>query len=294
MNKKKLIIILLIAIPFGFWTYDKLVDNVYVRYFYLQTWPEVPKTSYTKEDREEARKILSQPFSYLGKGRQFFVFESQDKKWVLKFLKCQRYSVWYKNIPFLQEKAANSRAIKTEKVQKTFSSLYLAATTLQDISGVTYCHIQKDRDLETTVTLVNPLGLPQTLSIDEVPFVIQRKAALVFETLEELYEKKDIESLKKRLSQLIQLQVDLVKKGCIDRDDGALLRNNIGFLADRAVYVDIGTFCRDDSAKSRLDEDLERLQPVLRWLKRKKAPLVSSQLGPWFEWQLQRACLENR
>jgi len=39
--------------------------------------------------------ILSQPFYYLNRGRQCFVFESLDKKYVIKFYDKERFNLFY-------------------------------------------------------------------------------------------------------------------------------------------------------------------------------------------------------
>src|SRR5688500_13829152 len=40
-------------------------------------------------EKDQIKKILAQPFYYLGKGCQSYVFISNDKKYVIKFLKHQ-------------------------------------------------------------------------------------------------------------------------------------------------------------------------------------------------------------
>ena len=44
-----------------------------------------------EKNLEETKEILSQNFHYLTRGRECFIFESQDKKYVLKFFDSSRY-----------------------------------------------------------------------------------------------------------------------------------------------------------------------------------------------------------
>lgn len=226
----------------GYWGYSRLVDNVFVSDFYLKNWPETLEPSMPTE----VISILQQPFYYLGKGRQFFVFESADHKWVLKFIKCQRLQKW--SDQFFPDKKAQ----RAKKVNDLFASIALAAGPLADLTGVLYAHIQKGKNFHMPVTLYNG-GFSHSLNIKEVPFVLQRKAEHV---------RKVLEKEPSRFNELVLLFKTLADRGIVDIDDGSVTRNNIGFLPDRAIFVDIGTFRVDPNATNRLSRDLQRLDEL--------------------------------
>ena len=116
-------------------------------------------------------------------------------------------------------------------------------------------------EFQMQVTVIDALGISHKVPLDDVPFVLQRKAQNIFPVLKESKNKNE------RLEQLYTLFYALADRGVVDIDDGAVLRDNIGFLQDRAVYIDVGTFRIDSHAKERLKRDLERLRPVELWLK---------------------------
>lgn len=74
-------------------------------------------------------EILSQSFHFLGSGKQCYAFESQDRKYVLKFIKQSRKRSipWLENISFFQSFLAKRK----ERLNGIVSSMKIAATTLQ-------------------------------------------------------------------------------------------------------------------------------------------------------------------
>src|SRR4051812_6633707 len=53
------------------------------------------------EKLSSIKKILSQPFYFLKKGQQCFVFQSKDEKYILKFLRAEKITVpfWKELLP---------------------------------------------------------------------------------------------------------------------------------------------------------------------------------------------------
>lgn len=281
--KRGVCIFLLCVLAYGaavFIGQDSIVHN-----FYLPVWPEMQATELLPEIQQQAQKVLDQPFHYLGKGRQFYVYESQDHKWVLKFIKCQRFTEWYDEytgLEWLGYFRSTRREEKSARCAALFSSIQLAAGPLSDVTGTLACHLIQRPEFSTTAILYDPAGVKDAVFLDDVPFVIQRKAMGVFAVLDELYAKCDMNGLKMRLQQLVFLYKDLAHRGYIDIDDGAITRGNIGFLEDRAVCIDIGTLQRAHNAEERLPRDLKRLTPVFEWLQGRNPTLAT-----WFSEELQ-------
>jgi hypothetical protein len=270
----KYLVIALVLLGVSWWGYDVAIDNCHTSNFYLTKWPVVTPT----EKPDGLKKILSQPFTYLGKGRQFYVYASSDGKWVLKFMKCQRMNVslFYEALPmpdYFNEARIKRLMAKEERVMRIFTSLQLAQNVLSDLTGVYYTHLHSESEPEL-VTLRDPLGFESTLDVNKVPFVLQRRAESVFLVLDKLYIENKREALDARLQQLLDLFAELASRNVVDIDDGAFLRGNIGFLQDRAIYIDVGTFVATNDAKARLPRDRLRLQPVIDWLESKEAMLA--------------------
>jgi hypothetical protein len=274
--KKYLFIAVIILFGIGWWGYEQAIDGCYISNFYLSKWPTISPT----KKPEGVEEILNQPFTYLGKGRQFYVYASKDGRWVLKFVKCQRINVpaWYEQFPmphFLDKNKQMRLLAKRERVQRLFTSMKLAQNRLSDITGVHYVHLKKTEKAQY-VTLSNRLGFSTAVDINKVPFVLQRRAETAFSVLEKLYDENNFDLLQTRLKELVHLFNELVSRNVVDIDDGAFMRDNIGFLPDRAVYIDIGTFVATDLAQDRFIQDKRRFKPVIDWLQTKDQMLADS------------------
>jgi len=260
--KRKYWLLLIAALAVAYWSYDELVDSFSVRSIHLDTWPtknyEPPICLYSKE--------LAQPYTYLGKGRQFYVFGSSDGKYVLKFIKCQRIDIPTLLKPFTSDKRFQDRLARIDGI---FSSLALASGPFQECTGVLYAQLAKRSGITQEVELIDKLGIHHTISLENVPFVLQKRAVPLLECLEELIAKNDIAEAKVRLNQLIQLFEQDVSLSCYDTDSGIILRNNVGFLPDCAIHIDIGTLTHQPPQHT-----FERLQPLQGWLQDKKPELA--------------------
>lgn len=280
----KTFLIAIAVVYTGIWGYNKLNQNFSIENITLKRWATCNKAPHNSaEERMQAEKILDQPFKYLAKGRQSFVFESQDGKYVLKFIKCQRINVThlYESFPlpsYLDQKRKASLEERQDRLRHMFTSMSLAKAPLKDLTGALYVHIQPGNELQKTVELVDRLGFSHKVAIYSVPFILQQKAQKVMPTLNKLLAKKDFKSLNRRLDQLIDLFVQRASRGIIDPDKGLLTRNNIGFLEDQAVYIDLGTFKRSKKSASAafLAKDFKKLAPIVKWLKSHDKTLADS------------------
>ncbi len=280
MKKFTLIIVAIIASYFG---YNKANHNFSVANITLQDWQPIAHLPHNSEDEiKQAKKILDQPFSYLGKGRQSFVFESKDGKYILKFIKCQRINVsnFYTDIPlphFLDKKRKGKLYERTDRVKRLLTSWSLAKDPLDEQTGILLLHIEPRIELLQTVTLIDKLGFSHTLSIDSVPFILQEKAQQVMPVLKGLLKQNKDKELNTRFTQLIDLFIQRASLGIINPDSSLLKHGNIGFLKDRAIYIDLGTFKRSKKSASRdyLAKDLKKLLPIVKWLKKHDKQLAN-------------------
>jgi hypothetical protein len=260
--KKCLIALVIIAI--GSWGYYSINANFSVSHITLEVWPENTAASLNSpEEIQKAKSILKQPFTYLAQGRQSFIFESSDGKYVIKFMKCQRINPakWY-------EFFSDCRQERTLRFERLAKSMSLAKNPLQEQTGVLLLHVHPSNEIEQSLQLIDRLGISYTVDINKCPFVLQKKAIGAFSTLKTLYKENKIQELKARLNQLLDLFVERASYG-ISNPDGKLIgHNNVGFLDTRAVYIDIGTLRLSPKStdQSYLEKDFKRLDPILHWL----------------------------
>lgn len=73
---------------------------------------------------------------------------------------------------------------------------------------------------------------------------------------------------KARIDQIFTLLATCARKGIADMDNQLIRKGNLGFLEDRAIYIDTGKITRKESIKTleRFNKDLERLKPLHQWL----------------------------
>lgn len=288
---KKLFIVL-VLLGAGVWGYNRANDNFSLSNISLKRWsPSKNPLLNTEQEIIDARHILDQPFTYLGKGRQSFIFESQDGKYVLKFIKCQRINVtnFYETVSlprFLDKKRTANIYEKRDRLKRLFTSMSIAKNPLQEQTGVLFLHIEPVQEIQKTVRLIDKLGFSHTVDIDTVPFILQKKAQKVMPVLKKLLSKKRIVELNNRLNQLIDLFVKRASLGIVNPDASVFRHDNIGFVQDRAIYIDLGTFKRSKKSLSRklLQHDLNKLRPIAKWLKKR-----DKALGADFELRLKTA-----
>jgi len=278
---KRTLLVILIALG-SYWGYNKLNGNFSISNITLKNWPQIANAPVNSPaEIAAAQKILDQPFHYLSRGRQSFVFESADQKYVLKFVKCQRINVtdWYEKMPlprFLDKKRKATLYERTDRITRMFTSFALAKDPLQDATGVLLLHITPERVIQRNVQVIDKLGFSHTVDLTKVPFALQVKAAKIMPTLKALYKKRDKKALEARLDQIIALFVERAKLGIANPDSSLLEHNNIGFTDTRAIYIDIGTFKRSKHSMQSLKRDFKVLKPLVRWLKSKDKALAES------------------
>lgn len=197
----------------------------------------------------EVQKILDQPFRYLGKGCQSYVFLSADKQYVIKFLKLQRFRPQFylealSFLPPVQERLKKKTAEKRVKLNALIDSWKIAYSDLKKESGLVYLHLNHGDRFEKPITITDKMGLNHTVHPDEVIFLIQRKADMLCPEIE----KRDITSSKILINNLISTLLDEYSRGFGDNDHA--LMQNTGVIGDSPVHIDVGQF----SAEARFKE----------------------------------------
>ena len=77
-----------------------------------------------------------------------------------------------------------------------------------------------------------------------------------------------IAEAKERIDQIFELLLRCAKRGIVDADTALIRNNNIGFLPDKAIYIDTGKLRVSDVSLNRehFEKDLKRLLPFYKWL----------------------------
>lgn len=185
------------------------------------------------EEKNEIRGILSQPYSYLSKGVQSFVFASKDGRYVIKFFRHDHLKApfWLKS---------TSKTKKQNRLHKDFLSYKLAYEQLREETGLVFLHLNKTTDLQLTLDLVDKLGIHHPIPLDQYEFLVQKRAHLLYTALDQMIDDKQMDDAKVTLSNLVQLLATRSQKGIFDKDPD--LNTNFGVIGTQPMQIDVGRF----------------------------------------------------
>lgn len=200
-------------------------------------WDVAPLPS---QEQAEIKKILSQPYKFLGRGAQSYVFASEDGQYVIKFFRYHHLQapLHLKLLPF--EWAKRKAARKDFKLIKDFNSYKIAYEMLKEETALVYLHLNKTNDLNITMDLIDNLGIHYQIPLDQHEFLVQRKAVLFYDALDQMISENRIEDGKAALTNLVNLLVQRIQKGVYDKDPD--INTNFGAIGTRAVEIDAGRF----------------------------------------------------
>lgn len=204
------------------------------------------------EAAAEVKKALDQPYTYLGKGCQSYVFSSKDDKYVIKFFKYQRFrpQYWLEYFSFIPP-VERYRLYKVEKkkrkLESVFTSWKIAGEDLRNETGVVYVHLNKGSNLNKNLLLYDKIGMQHDIPLDEMEFLVQRKAAMLCPTIDGMMAKGDVAGTQELLNKLLALILSEYERGLADNDHA--LMQNTGVIDGRPVHVDVGQFAKNKTVK---------------------------------------------
>jgi hypothetical protein len=234
-------------------------------------------------EQAELFHIFNQPFHYLAKGAQSYVFASEDGQTVIKFFRIYhlRPPVWLTALslpPALQPFKVGKMIAKRRELNKDFLSYKLAFEEMREETGLIYLHLNKTDHLKQRLKIYDKIGIGYELDLDTMEFLVQKRATLVYPAIDALMRSEGLHAAKGAISSLVALLRARCEKGIFDKDPD--LNTNFGFLAKCAVQIDIGRFDRmrggTSPAKHR-DEILRITDHFRQWLD-VKYPALSEHL----------------
>jgi hypothetical protein len=214
--------------------------------------------------KQEVRQLLNQEFVYLGKGRQMTVYESKDHQCVIKFFNPRTFlrKSWFSDIKRLRRMSSLrwiSRAYfkRTERLMRLSYRHQLAFDEMKEEAGLIYVHLNAATKLTKSLSVQDQEGKYFLINLDEVPFVIQKKATVIFTAFDSFMQRGEIDKIKEGLSQLYVLFNSRAHLGITDRLQ--TLHNNYGFSDGKAIQIDVGGIMKDNSIKIMPEIEVKRI-----------------------------------
>jgi len=216
------------------------------------------ETFLPEKEKGEVRKILQQKFTYLDKGRQSYVFLSEDGKYVLKLFRYhlvrKRFSLYIPYfLKFWDKDAGRKLFAKKGQFENWMESYKLAFEKLKEETGLIYLHLVKTSFLDQKIEVLDKLGRSYFLPLDSTGFLLQKKADLFSNVVGDLIRKKDRTNLKKVFKAYFATVASRHQKGIANKDHSWI--KNYGIIGfNEAVEIDVGRYSEVSPAKK--EEDL--------------------------------------
>lgn len=241
-----LIFIFILARLYYFVTDDFRLSNISYDLPYNPEWSSEPLTA-------AFIPILQQPFSYLGKGAQVYAFESQDKKYVLKFFKFKHirpslFIEWLPPIGPLEAFKKQKSEKKANKVRNIFRGYKIAYDRDRNYSGLLYIHLNKSSDINLQATLIDKIGLKHLVNLDDTVFILQKRGETFRSRLAKDLARGDLARAETHIHQILNMYLDEYANGVFDRDHGVM--QNSGFIDEEPFHLDVGKFSSADSSQN--------------------------------------------
>lgn len=228
-------------------------------------WPLVVSAEINEGKLALLKKIFSQSFQYLDRGKQSFVFLSEDQHYVLKFfdIHCLRSG----NFPFLFP-VEEDYCFK--KLKQLFQGYEMGQLDDLKNTGLIFVQLAPDSSYHLHVTVIDRFHIAHDIDLSEVPFVLQQKAIPLRNLITLLLSQGNVEKAKQYFREVVDMYVDGYKRGIVDLDHNFMY--NTGFVANQPIRIDLGRLQLDESVKNPkiFCKDLEKvvIRRLGEWLNR--------------------------
>jgi hypothetical protein len=230
-------------------THGFRIDKVFVNLDDFYHWNVVT----TAEDEAKALKIFDQKFYYLDKGCQAYVFQSEDKKYVLKLMRYHRYKLpfWMEFITFTRKGEAyyKNRCDHRQKAfYNTMRSYLIANNHLKEDTGSIYLHLNKTNHLLKKVEIVDKARKSFYLDLDGSGFLLQGKVRTLPSVMKEFVKNKDEEMVKKTILSFLNMVDRMMRQKIVNKDYNCV--KNSGYFDKRVIGMDLGSYFWDENLEN--------------------------------------------
>lgn len=230
-------------------------------------------------------KIFDQEFHYLDKGCQVYVFESSDKNYVIKFLRHHKYKPYFwMNFTFGIKSLADYKEkyslVKKDRIKNNFLSYLMSYDELKDITDVVYVHLGPTDYINKKLLVRDRFRQKWFLNLDDMHFVLQKKAKPLKNLLVQLYNENKIDEVKNLIDQYFDVLKNRTLRGIKNTDHSGFIRN-MAFLDNKVIEIDVGGYRKVKELLTKTGFELEFTKfskNMIRW-SRKKLPLLKDYIS---------------
>jgi hypothetical protein len=229
----------------------------------ILSWPYNP--DWDAEPDASIRDILKEPFTYLSKGAQSYVFLSNDQKYVLKLFRFDacRIQLGQK----LKKKFRKWTGMRGKhelpldvKARKTLSSCKISYDLASDLTGVVWVHLNPQPTDLPMISLKDRLGRTHRIDPSKYRFALQKKADSFLQTILKAEDPAPL------IDSYLSLISKLSERGIANLDP--TMGRNFGFIDGQAIEIDFGNFALDSSRAERDRIHFEKR--LVKWLEKKR------------------------
>ncbi|NGX44984.1 MAG: hypothetical protein K940chlam2_00124 [Chlamydiae bacterium] len=197
--------------------------------------PNSPNWEICCKRRDLVDQILSQKFTYLTKGKQSFVFASEDGAYVLKFY---RFPSALRPFSWLMRPFRKLSSHTREKLNESFLSFKLAYEELREETGLVLVHMNKTNGIYRKVIVTDKMGVDHTVDLNNVSFLLQKRGEIFFSQFNSQAASSDLTGAKATIEKTLALFTSCWQKGAIDLDP--ILDKNFGLIDGNPFIIDVG------------------------------------------------------
>lgn len=245
------------------------------------TMEGIPHVYMPTSENDQMASLFNQPFYYLGKGSQTYVFRSSDDTYVLKLFKFKHLKT-----PFQAHK-------KQKKLLNLFNGYKIAFLHDPKYTGLLFIHLSPTNHLGWQVKLFDKIGNSYTLPLDNYYFILQKKGETLSSLLTQLLNHSQIDEAAQKLGQIFDMYLDEYHASLYDSDHGVM--PNIGFADGAPFHLDAGNFMQDPSYadKSFYLHDIQGVAVEIKLWLENNFPSMAKQLVDLMERHLTSKLGEN-
>ncbi|KPK32559.1 MAG: hypothetical protein AMS24_03880 [Chlamydiae bacterium SM23_39] len=225
-------------------------------------------------------KIFNQNYHFLDKGCQVYVFESEDKKYVIKFLRYHKYQppFWINFLDFFKRgKIYKNNVVDYKKFRiKTAHNSYLMAFNDWGYrTAIIYMHLGRTDHIKRKLKVKDRLGQYWHIDLDKMHYIVQRRVEKLSFTLMECVRDKDLDRAKILIDEYFEVMRDRCLKGIKNVDHSGYIRN-MGHIDNFIFEIDVGGYRKKDIIKTKkgMEKEFEHFTRRLKRWAEKRAPFL--------------------